>query len=264
MEAYLETTGRIFDIQRYSIHDGYGIRTIVFLKGCFLHCRWCCNPESQRPEIETMLVQGKEKIIGRDVTVAEVMETVVRDRDYYRRSGGGLTLSGGEILFQPEFARDLLRAAKELGITTAVESTACASWEKIEALLPYTDQYLMDIKHVDSAKHREFTGVPNERILENARRIAASGLAELSIRVPTIPTFNATPEEIRQIALFADRLGNVKRIHLLPYHRLGSDKYAGLRRDYGMGEIPVPDGETMQLLKKVVEENTRLECVIGG
>lgn len=264
MEAYLETTGRIFDIQRYSIHDGYGIRTIVFLKGCFLHCRWCCNPESQRPEIETMLVQGKEKIIGRDVTVAEVMETVVRDRDYYRRSGGGLTLSGGEILFQPEFARDLLRAAKELGITTAVESTACASWEKIEALLPYTDQYLMDIKHIDSAKHREFTGVPNERILENARRIAASGLTELSIRVPTIPTFNATPGEIRQIALFADQLGNVKRIHLLPYHRLGSDKYAGLHRDYGMGEIPVPDAETMQLLKKVVEENTRLECVIGG
>ena len=149
MEEYKKTKGRIFDIQRYSIHDGNGIRTIVFLKGCVLRCRWCCNPESQEYAIQTMLVQGEPKIIGKDVTVAEVMETVEKDRPYYRRTGGGLTLSGGESLCQPQFATALLRAAKESGINTAMESMACAKWEVIEGLLPYLDQYLMDIKHMD-------------------------------------------------------------------------------------------------------------------
>ena len=118
MEDILQTKGRIFDIQRYSIHDGDGIRTIVFLKGCVLRCRWCCNPESQEYAIQTMMVAGKPKTIGRDVTVEEVMKTVEKDRDYYRRTGGGLTLSGGESLCQPEFAGALLRAAKERGIRT--------------------------------------------------------------------------------------------------------------------------------------------------
>ena len=110
---YLETKGRIFDIQRYSIHDGPGIRTIVFLKGCVLRCRWCCNPESQEYRIQNMKVLGEDKVIGRDVTVREMIEVVEKDRAYYSRSGGGLTLSGGESLCQPEFARDLFRAAKE-------------------------------------------------------------------------------------------------------------------------------------------------------
>ena len=128
---YKKTKGRIFDIQRFSIHDGNGIRTIVFLKGCVLRCRWCCNPESQEYDIQTMMVQGKPKIIGQDITVEEVMETVEKDRPYYRRSGGGLTLSGGESLCQPEFARDLLRAAKEVGINTAMESMGYASYDVI-------------------------------------------------------------------------------------------------------------------------------------
>ena len=136
MDDYLKTKGRIFDIQRYSIHDGNGIRTIVFLKGCVLRCRWCCNPESQRFEIETMLVQGEKKTIGRDITVAEVMETVEKDRTYYRRTGGGLTLSGGESLCQPEFAEALLRAANEAGISTALESMGYADYSIIERILP--------------------------------------------------------------------------------------------------------------------------------
>ena len=171
MEDYKKTKGRIFDIQRYSIHDGNGIRTIVFLKGCVLRCRWCCNPESQEYAIQTMMVQGEPKIIGRDVTVAEVMETVEKDRPYYRRTGGGLTLSGGESLCQPEFAAALLRAAKENGINTAMESMGCAKWEVIEGVLPYLDQYLLDIKHCNPDKHREFTGRSNELMLENAKKI---------------------------------------------------------------------------------------------
>lgn len=261
---YLQTKGRIFDIQRYSIHDGNGIRTIVFLKGCVLRCRWCCNPESQEYKIQTMMVQGKPKTIGRDVTVEEVMQEVEKDRTYYRRSGGGLTLSGGESLCQPLFARDLLHAAKAVGITTAMESMACAKYEVIESILPYLDQYLMDIKHMNPAKHKEFTGMSNELMLENARRVAASGMTELSIRVPVIPTFNDTPDEIRDIARFADKLPGVKRIHLLPYHRLGQDKYEGLGREYLMKDALPPTNEHMEMLKKVVVSNSSLICQIGG
>lgn len=264
MEEYLKTKGRIFDIQRYSIHDGNGIRTIVFLKGCVLRCRWCCNPESQNYAIETMIVQGEEKVIGQDVTVAEVMETVEKDRPYYRRSGGGLTLSGGESLCQPEFARDLLRAAYESGITTALESMGCASWEVIEGILPYLDQYLLDIKHMNPAKHKEYTGRSNELMLENARKIAESGKTELSIRVPVIPGFNDTENEIREIAEFTRSLGNVRRLHLLPYHRLGQDKYTGLGREYLMGDVEPPAEDKMQRLLETAQAASRLECQIGG
>ncbi len=264
MEEYLQTKGRIFDIQRYSIHDGTGIRTIVFLKGCVLRCRWCCNPESQEYQIQTMFVQGKPKVIGEDVTVEEVMETVLKDRPYYRRTGGGLTLSGGESLCQPVFARDLLRAAQESGISTAMESMGYAEYHVIEEILPYLDQYLLDVKHMDSAKHKEFTGKGNERMLENAAKIAASGQTELSIRIPVIPGFNDTEQEIRDIARFAKGIGNVRRIHLLPYHRLGQDKYAGLERTYLMGDIKPPENEKMELLLQAAKKESQLECQIGG
>lgn len=264
METYLQTKGRIFDIQRYSIHDGPGIRTIVFLKGCVLRCKWCCNPESQEFDIQTMMVQGKPKIIGRDVTVGEVMETVIKDEPYYRRSGGGLTLSGGESLCQAEFARDLLRAAKQRGMNTAMESMAGVSYERIEMLLPWLDTYLMDIKHTNFEKHKQFTGRSNELMLENARKVAESGKTRLVIRVPVIPTFNDKPEEIRSIAEFADKLPGVEKIHLLPYHRLGQDKYEGLGRKYEMDGILPPDKEYMDMLKRVVEQCSRLYCQIGG
>lgn len=264
MEAFWNTKGRIFDIQRYSIHDGNGIRTIVFLKGCVLRCRWCCNPESQEYDIQTMMVQGKPKVIGRDVTVAEVMKTVEKDRQYYWRTGGGLTLSGGESLCQPEFATALLQAAQESGISTAMESMGCAKWETIEKLLPYLDQYLLDIKHMNPRKHKEFTGRSNELMIENAMKIAKSGMTELSIRVPVIPGFNDTEEEIRQIAAYTATLPNVKRMHLLPYHRLGQDKYTGLNREYLMGDVKPPTNEHMQKLLKVAEMTSGIECQIGG
>ena len=264
MEAYWNTKGRIFDIQRYSIHDGNGIRTIVFLKGCVLRCRWCCNPESQEYDIQTMMVQGKPKVIGRDVTVAEVMKTVEKDRQYYWRTGGGLTLSGGESLCQPEFATALLQAAQESGISTAMESMGCAKWETIEKLLPYLDQYLLDIKHMNPRKHKEFTGRSNELMIENAMKITKSGMTELSIRVPVIPGFNDTEEEIRQIAAYTATLPNVKRMHLLPYHRLGQDKYTGLNREYLMGDVKPPTNEHMQKLLKVAEMTSGIECQIGG
>ena len=264
MTDYLQTKGRIFDIQRYSIHDGTGIRTICFLKGCVLRCKWCCNPESQEYRIQEMTVQGRKKVIGQDVTVAQVMETVEKDRPYYNRSGGGLTLSGGESLCQPEFARDLLRAAKAVGINTAMESMGCAKWEVIEQILPYLDHYLMDIKHMDSAKHKAFTGKGNELMLENAGKIAASGQIRLSIRVPVVPTFNDTPEEIRAIARFADGLPGVEDIYLLPYHRLGQDKYEGLGRTYELPDLLPPEQSQMERLRQEVTGCTKLRCHIGG
>lgn len=261
---YLNTTGRIFDIQRYSIHDGPGIRTIVFLKGCVLRCRWCCNPESQSFEIEPRIVNGKRILVGQDITVSQVMETVEKDRPYYNRSGGGLTLSGGESLCQPDFARALLRASQECGINTAMESMGCAEWGVVASILPYLDTYLMDIKHMNGEKHRAFTGKSNELMLENARRIAESGLTDLVIRVPVVPTFNDTPQEIEAIARFAAALPGVRRIHLLPYHRLGQDKYDQLGRKYTLTEILPPEPEQMAQLKAVVQSATNLECQIGG
>lgn len=261
---YLNTKGRIFDIQRYSVHDGPGIRTIVFLKGCVLRCRWCCNPESQEYKIQTMKVLGKDKVIGRDVTVVEMIAEVEKDRAYYRRSGGGLTLSGGESLCQPEFARDMLRAAKEHGINTALESMACAPYEVIESILPYLDLYLMDIKHTNPEKHKAFTGRANDLMMENARKVALSGQTKLIIRVPVIPTFNDTVEEIQGIASFADTLPGVKQIHLLPYHRLGQDKYEGLGRPYLMEGILPPTQEKMDTLKKAAEAASSLKVQIGG
>ncbi len=263
-ENFGAVKGRIFDIQRYSVHDGPGIRTIVFLKGCVLRCRWCCNPESQEYKPQTVQIDGKPKTYGQDVTVDEVMQTVLKDLGYYRRSGGGLTLSGGESLCQPDFARALLAAAKANGLNTAMESTACAPFEVIERILPYLDHYLMDIKHMNADKHEEFTGKRNELILENAMRIAKSGKTELTIRVPVVPTFNATEEEILAIARFADTLPGVRRIHLLPYHRLGSDKYARLGREYTLRGIQPPRPALMEAFRAAVERETSLTCQIGG
>lgn len=264
MDNYLDIKGRIFDIQRYSIHDGIGIRTIVFLKGCALRCRWCCNPESQSFEIETMTQNGRPKTCGQDVTVREVMETVRRDMPYYSRSDGGLTLSGGESLLQPEFATALLRAGKELGVNTAMESMGFAEFSTIEKLLPYLDTYLMDIKHMDPAKHKLWCGKENTLMVENAMKIAKSGLTELIIRVPVIPGFNDTEAEISAIARYASSLPGVEQIHLLPYHNYGEGKYTGLGRPYPMGDAGRPSDDQMDRLKAACERSGDLYCQIGG
>ncbi len=257
-----EITGRIFDIQRFSIHDGPGIRTIIFLKGCRLRCRWCCNPESQEYDIQTMFVNGKPKVIGRDVTVEEVMTEIKKDLPYYRRSQGGVTLSGGEALNQPDFAVELLRTCHDIGINTAMESTGFADFETIKRYLPYLDYYLMDIKHMDSRKHEEFTGKPNHIMLENAKKIAEAG-TNLIIRVPVVPTFNHTKEEIKAIADYAATLPGVKELHLLPYHRLGIDKYEGLGRSYTMSHIEPLSNEYMEELLEAAKASG-LHCQIGG
>lgn len=262
MDSQMNEKGRIFNVQRFSIHDGPGVRTIVFLKGCPLRCRWCCNPEGQGWETETLRLGGTEKTAGRDVTVAEVLAEVERDRVYYARSGGGgITLSGGECLAQPAFATALLTAAKERGLSTAIETTGYAPAETVRRLLPYVDTVLMDIKHMDGEKHKAFTGKDNALILENAKMIAREARG-LIIRVPVVPTFNASEEEIGAIAAFAASLG-VRELHLLPYHRIGSDKYAGLGREYTMAHVRPPERAEMERLLAVVEA-AGLRGQIGG
>ena len=254
--------GRIFNIQRFSIHDGPGIRTIVFFKGCIMRCAWCCNPESQSGRIEELVEGDRTKTVGYDVTVDDIMPEILSDLPYYRRSGGGVTLSGGEVLCQADFARELLKTCRGEGLHTAIESAASMSFSEIEKLLPYLDLYLMDIKHMDSAKHKEYTGVPNERILENARRVAESGV-ELIIRTPIIPGFNDTPEEVRAISHFARTLPGVREHHLLPYHRLGQDKFKGLGRSYSLEGVEPPSKEKMEYLLTIAE-TSGLKCQIGG
>ena len=254
--------GRIFDIQKFSTHDGPGIRTVVFLKGCILRCRWCCNPESQSYEIQEMQTANGTRVVGYDATVDHVMHRVMQDMPYYRRSHGGMTLSGGEALCQTEFVHALLTVAKQNGIDTAVETTACLPYNMIEPHLPLLNTILLDIKHMNSKKHEEFTTMRNELILQNARKMAEAG-AHIIIRVPTIPTFNDTEEEIRDIARFAASLPGVDEIHLLPYHRLGYDKYMGLDRPYGMGDLATPSQEKMEMLRQIAEREG-LRAILGG
>lgn len=255
--------GRIFNLQRFSIHDGPGIRTIVFFKGCAMRCAWCCNPESQEYEIQNMVEGGKDKTVGRDVSVADIMPEILADIPYYRRSGGGVTLSGGEVLCQSDFAAELLKECKAAGLHTAIESAASLPYEKIEKLLPYLDLYLMDIKHMNSERHKEYTGASNELILDNAKKVADSGMCELIIRTPVVPGFNDSDADIRDIARFAHSLNGVREHHLLPYHRLGADKYRGLSRRYSMMDTEPPSDEKMRHLQEIAE-SMGIKAQIGG
>ena len=268
MENYYDQIGRIFDIQRFSIHDGPGIRTIVFLKGCYLRCRWCCNPESQEYGIQQLTLNGATKTVGQDITVKDLMAELEKDRMYYQRSGGGITLSGGEAMAQPDFTEALLCACHDYGFSTAIETTAFADREVVARLIPHVDHVLMDIKHMDSIKHRAFTSQPNEKILSNAKYIA-SHAAHLIIRVPVVPTFNDTPAEIAAIARFTASLSTVRELHLLPYHRLGQDKYEGIGREYTLSHLTPPTATHMNQLKSAAESAIRqvsgkVHVQIGG
>ncbi len=227
----MERTGSIFNIQKFSVNDGPGIRTTVFFRGCPLQCRWCSNPESQNRYADRAKLLDDDRCRCREMTVAEVMDEVLQDRPFYEQSGGGLTLSGGEVLQQLDFAATLCREARAAGIHIAAETTGYAAPERFRLLMELVDLLLMDVKHFDPVRHREGAGVDNGVILNNLRAAAAEG-KPMAARVPVIPGFNSTLEDAGSLAALLREL-NVPEVHLLPFHQMGERKYERMGVPYG-------------------------------
>jgi len=297
------TNGLVCNVQRFSVHDGPGIRTTVFLKGCTLRCFWCHNPESIRPKLELQLhmdrcigcgecirvcptgaqtvtadgemvfyrekciacgacvevcYAGARELTGRELSAEEVVDEILQDRAFYENSGGGVTLSGGEPVFQPEFSKEILARCREEGIHTAIETAGNVSWEKLSDLLTLTDMVMMDLKHMDSDKHKWAVGAPNELLKANARRIAETDKPTI-FRTPVVPTVNATVEEIGAIAAFVRELQEHRAtlygeaaapitLELLPFHRMAGDKYNSMGLTYRAKDLEPPTKETMVAL----------------
>ena len=250
-EAYKGTrTGLVLRIERSSIHDGDGFRTVVFLKGCPLQCQWCSTPESQSPYIETT---EAGLTYGRVMTVDAVMHEVEKDSVFYFASSGGMTLSGGEILAQPEFSLALLQAAKVHSLNTAVETSFYAPWDRIEPLLSYIDTAYVDLKCFSKQLHVQCCGVSNDRILENL--LAANKAPKrfrLVIRIPIIPSINTADRELEHMGAFCSQLDRTAYVQLLPYHRLGTATYKKLGRPYFLEKISVPTEEEMERFRSII------------
>lgn len=297
--------GTVFDAQRFSLHDGPGLRTCLFFKGCGLKCAWCSNPESQSRGRELAVfadqcfacgdcvavcepgalnleagslgwAKGRcdgcgrcavvcsanaIQFIGEDMSAKQAFAHILRDAAFFR-SGGGITLTGGEPALQPTFALAVLQLAREEGLHTAMETCGYVPWANYEGLLPLLDLVLFDLKHIDLARHKAATGVDNCLILENARRIAQSDVPTI-IRVPLIPGFNANVGDVADLARFVRGLESIREVHLLPYHSLARAKYAALGRDYPMGDTPTLTTEEIEILAETVRRYG-LHVSVGG
>lgn len=205
---------------------------------------------------------GALRVVGREMSVAEVLEEVEKDRPFYQRSGGGVTLSGGEPLAQPEFAVDLLKACKASGVHTAVETCGQASWRNLARALPYIDLVLYDLKLIDPGRHKAFTGAGNATILGNARRLAREGVP-MVVRIPVVPGYTDDEANLRAVATFAAELGNVLRVDLVPYHQLGLKKYEELGLSYSLVDLSPPQAADLERPRRVLE-SAGLRCRIGG
>ena len=297
-ELHEELSGKIFEIKRFSIHDGPGIRTTVFLKGCPLSCKWCHNPEgiSARPEIAfisrkcsgcgtcvsacpngAQLITGEGSRLfdrrlcavcgkctdacysqallryGTDVTIDHVMDEILPDVDFYDNSGGGVTLSGGEPLLQSGFCAELLKRCKMAGVKTAVDTSGYVPWDAFRKVIDYTDLFLYDLKHMDSEMHARYTGVPNQRILDNLKRLGSLDKL-IEVRIPIIPGINNSYENIRSSAEFLSGISSIKAIKLLRYHSMARSKFEAVGRPDTMPHADSPTEEEMVKISKWFEE----------
>ena len=305
-QTELDTKGLVFDIKRYAIHDGPGIRTTVFFKGCPLKFRWCHNPESWQANVELgfrkgrcvgcgqcveacpheavslvenrlvtdaekcilcgrcvdVCLAGARQIIGRETTVSEVMAEVERDVIFYDQSGGGVTFSGGEPLMQPDFLLALLNQCRARNIRTAVDTSCYAEPEIVDSIAKRADLFLCDLKHMDNEMHKRFTGVGNNLILENIRRISQAG-KKIVIRIPIIPGFNDETANIEATGKFTASLPGVGRIDILPFNRGGMEKSARLTGGIKSVQIETPDEGQMSSIAENLSKYV-FEVNIGG
>ncbi|MFD1486115.1 glycyl-radical enzyme activating protein [Lacticaseibacillus baoqingensis] len=259
----MELQGCIFNIQRFSIHDGPGIRTSVFLKGCPLRCKWCANPESQSRKPEPMWdnAQKCEIITGDYYNVEDVMQVIRRDVDYYHESGGGVTVTGGEALAQADFTVALLKQCQSEGFDTACETCAYASGKEFQDMLDHLDHLIMDVKHWNSLTHRQWTNGSLDPILNNVKLGVASG-KDMLVRIPVIPGFNDSLDDAEHFGtLLADL--NVPHVELLPFHQFGKNKYHFLKRDYAFENVAALQQKDLVPFQTVLQEHG-LDCRIGG
>ena len=227
------TQALIFNIQKFSIHDGPGIRTVVFFKGCPLSCKWCSNPESRSGKIEMLMPLkkgGKPTVCGEYMGIERIMDEIMQDTDFYKESCGGVTLSGGEVLVQADFARSLLQCCKKENLHTAVETTGYTPLNTLKKIIPFTDLFLFDVKHYDRQKHFEGTGVYNDIILDNLRFVL-NAEKKVLVRIPVIPGYNNGLQDAEAFAVLLKKIGTVD-VQLLPFHQFGQNKYRQLGVPY--------------------------------
>jgi pyruvate formate lyase activating enzyme len=264
--------GIIFNIRRYSVHDGPGIRVTFFMKGCPLSCIWCHNPEGISPDIikadRTDRIGDREfrspDYVGKEYTASDLLSIVEKERIFIENSKGGVTFSGGEPLLQTNFLLEALGIFKYAGIHTAVDTSGYAPSVNLLKIIPQTDLFLFDIKHMDPAEHLRLTGVSNELIIENFRLISASG-KDIMIRIPVIPGHNddrENLERVKKLILSIDKK-SLKRVNLLPFHKIGISKYKRFNMPYRMKDIVPPSSQRMKEIKEFYSD-TGVKVKIGG
>lgn len=262
--------GIVFDIKRYAVHDGPGIRTTVFLKGCPLRCLWCHNPESFSPKVEEFelpeqmgdVTVMRKKRIGETYQVHELIKEIEKDLLFFDESEGGVTFSGGEPLLQIDFLEEILQECKERDLHTVVDTSGLASLEYVKRITPYVDLFLYDVKHIDDEEHKRFTGVSNLHVLENLDYLMQQE-QKLVIRYPMIPGCNDSEDNIQQMIEFLSNYSWKPEVHILPYHRIGKDKYDRFHKENHMPDIPSLKEEECEWAKHLFEEAGYAVC-IGG
>lgn len=264
-----DEVARIFNIQRYSLNDGQGIRTVVFFKGCPHTCPWCANPESISPRIETVRRESKclhcapclrdadecpsgaFERIGRDITLDELEREVLKDDIFFRTSGGGVTLSGGEVLMQAPFATRFLQRIRRLGIQCAIETAGDAPASRLLPLAKACDEVLFDLKIMDAVQAREVVNMNLPRVLENLRLLVSEGIHVIP-RLPLIPGFTLSTENLQCALTLLTSLG-IKQVHLLPFHQYGEPKYRLLGQTWSMKDVPAPSAQEVAALREIAE-----------